>query len=125
MSAIQNEIIENKHAKGVYISRSSDRISSLTRTTGNNEMSDYNHNPINFDEANDDQNYYPYEKLVSVRNQVMIKEAYCDSDVELMMVYDVIEDNGDRLIIREHRAPRFNNEIIPTQLVRRYMLIDV
>lgn len=55
-------------------------------------------------------------------NQVIIKQEWLDGDDELMMVYDVVEQNGDRLIIREHREVRFTNEIIPTQLVREHMV---
>ena len=57
--------------------------------------------------------------------QVRIKNEWLDDASESEMVYDVIEDNGDRLIIREARLPRFNNELIPTQLVRSHMIEEI
>jgi len=56
---------------------------------------------------------------------VRIKNEWLDSDDERNMIYVVTENNGDRLIIRENRLPRFNNEIIPTQLVRVHMIEEV
>jgi len=56
---------------------------------------------------------------------VRIKNEWLDSDDERNMVYVVTEDNGDRLIIRENRLPKFNNEIIPTQLVRSHMIEEI
>ena len=38
-------------------------------------------------------------------------------------VYIVVEDNGERLLIREDREPRFPNELIGTELVRRHMIL--
>ena len=56
---------------------------------------------------------------------VRIKNEWLDSDDERNMVYVVTENNGDRMIIRENRLPRFNNEIIGTQLVRRHMIEEI
>lgn len=56
---------------------------------------------------------------------VRIKNGYENSAEELNMVFVVVEDNGDRLLIAENRDRRFPNEIIPTELVRDFQIEEI
>lgn len=56
---------------------------------------------------------------------VRIKKEWLDDGDNGDTIYQVVEDNGDRKIIRENRLQRFEGEIISTELVRSHMIEEV
>ena len=51
--------------------------------------------------------------------KVRIKRIYCESEAESRLVFDVVEDNGDRCLIRPVGS---SMAIVPTEMVTKEMV---